>query len=318
MISEINLGKDVKIKNGRNNPFKGCYNLRKLEIDNYNNSIDSRENCNAIIQTSTNTLLFGCVNTTIPKSVIKLESGAFTQCLGLTSIKIPSHIESISGNVFSECEDLTQIIVDPGNTVYDSRENCNAIIVTSTNTLISGCMNTIIPDTVSKIADSAFQGITGLTTLSIPASVISIGSSSFNGCSALRTVPGLANVKTIGSYTFGDCDSLISADLSSVEGLIDYACFDGCSSLSTVTFGKNITRIRDHAFGGAAMTEIIFPEDSKLERLDYHCFDENNNLRYVVLPDGLTTLGPCIFSQCRNLEKVIMPNSVTSIDYGAF
>ena len=69
--------------------------------------------------------------------------------------------------------------VDAGNTKYDSRGNCNAIIETETNTLLYGTKNTIIPNTVTSIGGGAFNGCSGLTTITIPNSVTSIGSSAF-------------------------------------------------------------------------------------------------------------------------------------------
>ena len=80
---------------------------------------------------------------------------AFSGCSSLTSIEIPSGVTSIGYSAFSGCYSLTSIIVENGNTVYDSRDNCNAIIETATNTLIVGCQNTVIPNTVSFIGDYA-------------------------------------------------------------------------------------------------------------------------------------------------------------------
>ena len=80
---------------------------------------------------------------------------------------------------FGGCTGLASINVTEGNSVYDSRNNCNAIIESSTNTLILGCKNSTIPDTITSIGQSAFAGYTGLMNITIPNSVTSIGAYAF-------------------------------------------------------------------------------------------------------------------------------------------
>ncbi len=119
---------------------------------------------------------------TIPNSVKTIGKSAFMGCSGLTSITIPNSVTAIGKVAFSGCNDLTTIIVEEGNTVYDSRDNCNAIIETSTNTLIIGCQNTIIPNSVTTIGEYAFEDYNVLTSVTIPNSVTSIGRYAFYGC----------------------------------------------------------------------------------------------------------------------------------------
>ncbi len=180
--------------------FEGCTGLTSIVVSNYNDVYDSRENCNAIIKTATNTLIVGCKNTIIPNSVTSIGSSAFS---GLTSITIPKQITSIGAGAFLGCPDLTSIIVENGNTVYDSRDNCNAIIKTATNTLVAGCKNTIIPNSVTSIEKYAFSGCTGLTDIVIPNSVISIGKYAFQNCHSLTSFVIPFSTKSIGDYAFG-------------------------------------------------------------------------------------------------------------------
>ena len=112
---------------------------------------------------------------TIPNSVTSIGQRAFHYCSSLTSITIPNSVTSIGQQAFYACSSLTSIVVERGNAVYDSRNNCNAIIETSTNTLIAGCKNTIIPNSVTSIGDLAFAHLTSLTSITIPNSVTSIG-----------------------------------------------------------------------------------------------------------------------------------------------
>ena len=130
----------------------------------------------------------GLTAVTIPNSVTSIGNSAFEFCSGLTSVTIPNSVTSIGDDAFHQCTGLTSLSVEAGNTVYDSRNNCNAIIETSTNTLIFGCQNTTISNTVTSIGDGAFNGCSGLTSVTIPNSVTSIGSSAFSGCSGLKAI----------------------------------------------------------------------------------------------------------------------------------
>ena len=121
-------------------------------------------------------------------SVTSIGESAFCFCRSLTSITIPNSVTSIGVSVFAWCSGLTTIVVGNGNTAYDSRNNCNAIIETATNTLIAGCQNTIIPNSVTSIGKSAFLRCESLTSITIPNSVTSIGEFAFDECKSLTSV----------------------------------------------------------------------------------------------------------------------------------
>ena len=145
---------------------------------------------------------------TLPKSLIDIGNSAFYKCENLTSIVIPSYVKHIDTGVFSGCTALESISVDSENTVFDSRNNCNAIIETETNTLISGCKNTMIPNGVITIGNSAFAECNGLTSITIPNSVSSIDFLAFNACSYLASITIPESVKVIAKKAFGGCKNL--------------------------------------------------------------------------------------------------------------
>ena len=158
--------------------FLGCSGLTSVTIPNSVTRIGEYafEECS------------GLTSVTIGNSVTRIGEGAFSICSGLTSVTIPNSVTSIGLCAFSGCSGLTSIVVAEDNSRYDSRDNCNAIIETQTNTLIVGCSETTIPNSVTGIGDFAFSGCSGLTSVTIPNSVTSIGKWAFSGCPELLDV----------------------------------------------------------------------------------------------------------------------------------
>ena len=133
---------------------------------------------------------------------------------------------------FQGCTSLSSIKVDSRNTVYDSRNNCNAIIEMSSNTLIAGCKDTVIPDSVKNICQGAFTGHKSLKSVIIPDSVTSIVDSAFEGCTSLASVTIPDSVTSIGENAFRDCTSLASVIIPDSVTSIGEDTFQGCTSLT--------------------------------------------------------------------------------------
>ena len=183
--------------------FSSCTGLSSIEVEAGNTVYDSRDNCNAIIKTNENVLVYACKNTFIPNTITGIGYRAFSDCRDMTSINIPSSVQSIGQEAFSNCTSLSSIEVEAGNTVYDSRDNCNAIIRTADNTLIQGCKNSTIPNGVVSIASGAFSECTGLTSIDIPNSVTSIGDGAFWYCTGLKSIIcKAATPPTLGEFVF--------------------------------------------------------------------------------------------------------------------
>ena len=186
-----------------NYAFAGCNNLTSVTIPSGVTSIGdcAFSNCCRLTSvtipegvTSIGNNTFACcydlTSVTIPEGVTTIGEWAFSYCYALPSVTIPSNVTSIGFSPFG-CPGLTSISVESGNSVYDSRNNCNAIIETATNTLIQGCKNTIFPEGVTSIGNGAFSGCSSLTSVTIPSSVTSIDNYAFFDCTGLTTVTSL-------------------------------------------------------------------------------------------------------------------------------
>lgn len=184
----------------------------------------------------------------IPNTVTSIGYCAFNGCSSLTSITIPNSVTSIEESVFNNCSNLEEIIVEKGNPVYDSRDNCNAIIETATNSLIVGCKNTIIPKDIMAIAPQAFQDCKNLKSVVIPDSVISIGQQAFYYCKGLTSIVIPNSVTNIGGWAFYDCSSLTNIEIPNSVTSIESNTFYSCSSLTSVTIGAGVEEISLSAF----------------------------------------------------------------------
>ena len=186
---------------------------------------------------------------TIGSSVTSVGDEAFYGCTSLQNLTIGNSVNSIGLRTFYNCGDLRSIVVVKGNSKYDSRENCNAIIVTNTNTLILGCRNTVIPETVTTIDEGSFYGCTGLTYISIPNSVTSFDTENsrwhtadkiFYGCNSLKEVEfHNRNIPRGGTGVFGDYYTAITPNIEKIilgkeVETIDGGAFQSCTNMQTV------------------------------------------------------------------------------------
>ena len=280
-------------------------------------------------------------------SVTSIGERAFSSCIGLTSIEIPNSVTSLGDYAFSWCDSLTSIVVDAGNSKYDSRNDCNAIIETASNTLIAGCQNTIIPNSVTSIGDYAFADCSGLTSIEIPNSVISIGECAFEGCESLKyvelgqtveyigfgafcecgytsiTIP--SSVIYIGDEAFVDCWNLISIKVDDQNKVYDSR--ENCNAIiETATnvliagcintkIPNTVTTIGQYAFVCCDIVSISIP--NSVESIEESAFEECN-LASISIPNSVVYIGKFAFSYCKNLYSIEIGESVNFIGDEAF
>lgn len=174
-------GKEYKVVTIGNSAFKDCENVTSVSMPLTLTKIgDSAfKGCT------------GMYTATIGNMVTSIEAGAFAGCSKLMGVTIPSKVTKISSGAFKGCNNLTVMRVEDGNTMFDSRDQCNAIINKSSNKLVAGCKTTVIPASVTSIGEYAFADISELTEVSIPASIRSIERQAYSGC-PLTSVTSLA------------------------------------------------------------------------------------------------------------------------------
>ena len=209
----------------------------------------------------------------------------------------------------------------------------------------------VIPDGVTKIDKFAFSDCTSLTSVTIPNSVVSIGDYAFWECTSLTSVRIPNSVVSIGDYAFWGCTSLTSVTIPNSVTSIGDSVFQGCTSLTSVTIPNSVTSIGDYAFSDCtSLTSVTIPTSVKTigNRAFVYCDSlleinvSGGNLNYtsrdgilyshnmktllqcpggkksVTIPNSVTSIEDGAFSGCEKLPSVTIPNSVTSIGEWAF
>ena len=320
--------------------FEHCPALAQITVASDNPIYDSRKRCNAIIETATNTLQAGCMNTVIPgtvarigdnafsgshmltevyipKSVTVIGDFAFAGCSSLASVNIPNSVISIGYAAFSECSALTSLdipnsVVSIGQAAFGGCVSLTSVSLPKSVTAIGdyefhGCAqltSVIIPKTVTAIGQAAFEGCLSLENISLPATVTTIGASAFRGCSALKRVNIPYGVATIGSNAFRNCASLTSVTIPSTVAGIGHTVFSGCSSLSTIIVVND-----NPVYDSRQRCDAII--ERATNRLIAGC-------KSTVIPSSVNAIGYAAFEGCNDLTQISIPQSVTAIEKKAF
>ena len=323
-------------------------NLERISVDANNKVYDSRDDSNAIIETNSNKLIFGCKNTMIPNDIQSIAKNAFVGC-GLTGINIPIGIKSIDPKSFVECYDVTNVSVSVNNLTYDSRENCNGIIHTASNKLVlafnttnipssvtsigsyaysnSNVENLVIPETVTSIDDYAFADMKNLKSITIPASITSLNPTMFEGCDNLETIIVDGNNPVYDSRDNSNAiietatDKLVCATkyttIPDTVKIIGAHSFEDFDNITSINLPSSVVEIEDYAFASCeGLTEIIIPDTLKI--IGAYAFADCSNVRNVTISDSVETIKDCAFLNLNKVEVIKIPNSVTSIGVKAF
>ena len=282
-------------------------------------------------------------------TVTGIDDYAFSEGFLLKSIIIPNSIVSIGRLVFDDCSNLSSIVVNSGNPKYDSRDGCNAIIETTTNTLIAGCKNTIIPESVTKIGDTAFAGSTGLTSITIPQSVATIDDHAFCDCyelislKVMRFTPPLVKFHVFSDATLNNAILYVpigsksayqaSTKWSSFLNIREVITFEDANvkAICVANWDTNGDGELSEA-EAAAVTDLgeVFKGNSTItsfNELQYftglaeicdNAFLGTSALTSIIIPKNVTRIGESAFDSSINLTNVELPEGLITIDDWAF
>ena len=286
---------------------------------------------------------------TIPSFIKKISGKAFAGKRGLKKIIIPDGVILDGGNIFDGCSSLEEAVLPSdlkelpdgtfSNTGLKSITLPDGLEVIGKNAF-SGTANlksVTLPDGLEVIEESAFRS-GGLTEIVIPDSVTTIGQYAFSGCRYLLSVTLGKGLKKIEKGAFEECTTLFEvynlSDLEITSGSKDnggvgyYAKYVFDSSSGTA--GNIETTPDGYVFYNddgeyslidydAEKTELVLPE--KFKGHDYSLailFENNKNLEKIIIPDSIASLPADIFNGCINLKEVVLPGSLTAIPDRAF
>ena len=289
--------------------FQGCTGLTEV-IFNADSCISMRSpflDCDNNITT----LVIGNNVKAIPET-------AFRDCGGITSLHIPASVSHIGFMAFEGCGAVASIVVDANNPVFDSRNNCNAIIETATNTLVRGCHNTEIPAEVRTIGKAAYAGCTHITSFVIPPTIDTLEVAAFRGCTAMTSVVIPSSVKWIGNAAFYHCESLASLTVPSSVDYLGQNVFAHCLSLTTAVIHAPVTSLNGWTFFWCEnLTSVTLP--ATLTRLSKCEFQNCRRLPSIDIPEGVEYMGENMFYGCSALNSVTLPRGLHYLgDYAFF
>ena len=221
-----------------NEAFDYCRNLEHIHVAAGNKNYDSRGDCNALIETASNKLLYGSKNTIIPKGITVIENGAFSGRT-IENISIPEGVLRIGNWAFQTCGNLKSVSIPQSVTEIGDRafEACESL------------KSLTLPEGITDIALAAFSHCESLENINIPRSLTRIKNELFSSCKSLKSVNIPDNVTEIGHWAFRNCSSLKEITIPKSVSTIEEDAFINCSSLKSIRIPGNAPEIREHAFG---------------------------------------------------------------------
>ena len=309
----------------------------------------------------------GLTSISLPGGLTSIEASAFQGCSGLTSISLPDGLTSIRESAFSDCSRLTSVIIPPSVTNVSKKSfyNCHGLIKSAyPNTINNPFYNgvnvvynpdgaifedgwvygpnkesiyfapidlegeCIVPESVTSIGYSAFEGCSALSSISLPDGLTSIGAYAFKDCSGLSSISFPDGLISIGESAFERCGRLTSVILPPSVTDVSKKSFDYCNGLVKSAYPNTIQN--PFTYGGYGVSiygkTIAYNPDSAIVE-DGWIYGPNKESIYFasldlegeyVVPESVSSIGEYAFYGCSGLTTVILPPSVTSVGKDAF
>ena len=196
-----------------------CTKLSSIKVDKENMAYDSREDCNAIIDSKTGTLIAGCATTFVPDGVTKIGEYAFYGQQSLTSLELPNSVTHIETSAFHytglSSITLSKSLKVIGVNAFNSCEFTSIELPSSIDSIgqcafqsCSELISVVLPKNIGKIPEGMFDSCRGLKTIVIPEGVETIESRAFWSCRRLETIEFPNTLQTIGRASFWGCEGL--------------------------------------------------------------------------------------------------------------
>ena len=265
----------------------------------------------------------GLENVTLSKNLKSLGSSTFGNCDGLTQIEIPKSLEragddyfaSYAPGAFSGCKNLEHISFEEGITeiAYKLFSNC------------TGLEEITIPDTVTTIKGNAFYECSNLSKVKLSENLTVIEADAFQECNSLQNIELPEGLSEIKDRAFYQCSNLKEIKIPDSVTKIEGSAFYECKKLQNVTLSKNLESLGSSTFGNCdGLTQIEIPKSLERAGDDYFAsyapgaFSGCKNLKNVSFEAGTTVIAYKLFSNCTGLEKITIPDTVTTIKGYAF
>ena len=309
-LNSITLPKSLK-EISEQQPFAGCKkNLKAIKINSWNPTYDSRDNCNAIIESKTDTLIYGINTSTIPKSVEIIGEQAFADCDNLTSIVIPKKVNTIETSAFANCRYLVEIYnlsslsLKINSTNHGSIALNAKVIHTSLNEKTSITSQDDFKFITAKEATYLFKYIGSNEEITLPQGEYVVNQYAFMNNEKIKEVIIPEGVTAVGDNAFDGCHNLTSIRISSTVVDFGVNCFYWCNNLENIIVDENnpIYDSRDNC------NAVIFKQYNLLVI----------GCKGTVIPESVSTIVDFSFPGSTDLEGIIIPKTVNSISSYAF
>ncbi len=236
----------------------------------------------------------------LPDTIINVGNTAFGNCTNLLDLKLPNNDVSFGSSTFYKCISLTSIEIPPA-------------IKTLSYGIFTGCTNlenVTLNEGLMKMDSNAFISCTKIKNINLPSSLTSIGAGVFSTCSILERIEIGDNITTIPANAFYGCRSLTTVSIGKSVSSIDSTAFTGCTKLNDITINSENNNF--------SISSSILLNKDKTQMIYIFPGAISDSQTTFTIPDTVTSISGNLLSSFSKIKKVIIPESVNSININFF